>query len=404
MITKLTIRGAGGVSVPVDLAKPVKLSGHKGCSITNEDDKTTIRVSDITPVLSKYDQYVEELKSLTKAPYVGSISSVHPSYNGMLWILGDLTSQVDLSDDTNTLYLCDMSQTVDIPSIYRAVYDMLHILRLWVDGHKDSLLLTEDLGNSNWDAMNADRWLPAAGSPGSSVLTGVIDDRPREEIPAMGPALNLLNEYYSTVALWNHIVSSPDSDISVRLHPADRAGIYVGIHMRVQIPDKKHVKCRIEISCSYTGQTGADMWTRVPVARCVPAKGTTVTYTLSGESLSSSIPSILDNGRHIYNTNTITPEIMVDIPESETMRTSYTVQTVVEAIPFYRCTVKEKTYADSKRADHYEASGENEWNIAVKVYRTVGDSPEELVETKSVSKNTAYAAMCEMQPDPEEGA
>lgn len=327
-----------------------------------------------------------------KLPYISAISGVNSDQWGRLWLLGGLTTQID-TVDTNTLSICDMAQTVDYPRIYRNVYAMLRQIRLWLDAHKDNLLLDKSDALSQWDAMRSESdWSPVITPPDdvdtsdSYTPAMFVERRSREDIRALGDAVNLLNEYYGVVALWNYAVSRPKNTISSRLHPADSAGVYVGINLEVPVTAAADTNIEVGIRLSYVGQTDTYTWCRMPVVRIVPEAGT-ISSKLSGTKSESTVGSILDEGNQIKGAD-VTGSASFTIPAAD-VRTSHTIQVVMEAIPFYLCGLNEKTYADSKKAERFSATGENVWTIEVVVKR----NGHELYAHTS-TKRTPYVNTC----------
>ena len=171
---------------------------------------------------NKWTRYMQSIDSCNSLPYVTNISNVGPDDWNILWLLGGKTTQVDVSD--GTIEICDMAQTVDYPRIYKSVYAMLRQLRLWIDANKDSLLLYQPDALKQWDDMVSDiddnKW------DTKDLESVYMETRSRDDIDTIGQATSMINEYVGTVALWNHIVGLPESAVSIRLHPADSAGIY----------------------------------------------------------------------------------------------------------------------------------------------------------------------------------
>ena len=338
-----------------------------------------------------------------KCPYVTSIAGGTPDDWGYIWVLGGLSTQIDERDDGFTF--CDMSQTVDYPRIYRSVYAMLRQIRLWVDAHKDSLILPKSAAEAQWDNMKegGDGW-----DISDSDLPMFKESRHRQDIPAIGDAINLLNEYLGVVALWNHIVNEPKVVSDVRLHPADQSGIYAGINIILPTDHDENSDIEIDISISRSGQTGDNLytWVRMPVARIIPdinddssdsLVSSAINCSLNGvDRVDSDPPSALDNGVNFLTPGTgddmINVNISTTIPK-DTANTVHTIQCVIEAIPFFKCPREdgstENTYAESKKGDHVYERGESSWTINV----TINKNKEELYK-ESIVKKTMYANVC----------
>ena len=371
----------------------VPITADSNISISSDDNIMSIRRYSMEedPRL----EYLAKLLESGEAPYVSKISGVSPDTWGNVWMLGGKTSQVDINN-SNTILLSDMAQTVDFPHIYSNVYAMLRQIRLWIDAHKDNLLLSDTTANDMWDHMQDtadganDNWRPPVNPVADDkTITMFTESRLRSEIPSLGTAINMLNEYLGVVALWNYIVGTPKASVDVRLHPADQAGIYVGANIVVPIVEKKNTTIRVEISASFEGQTGENlyMWNRMPVCRIVPG-GASIkpAISLSGDT-GIKDTSILDKG-HQKQGSAITGTATFEIPV-KAIHTAHTVQCVLEAIPFYLCD-DEVTYADSKKATHYYSIGENKWTVTIKIYRDGS-----VINEYRSTKNTAYAAVCE---------
>lgn len=396
MISSIRIKG----SEDIRIKGSVSISTDNTIGLWSGD--SSIHINRTTPEKDPKEEYLDALKSSGSAPYVSKITGVSPDAWGNVWLLGGKTFQVDYTtSSTSELTLCDMAQTVDYPRIYMNVYNMLRRIRLWVDAHKDNLLLDPDRAYAQWTLMNGlshesnDNWRPKENPfDKNASLTFTEDSRSREEIMSLGTPINLLNEYLGVVALWNHIVGTPRAEVDVRLHPADQAGLYIGANMVVPILKKEDTKIRLDISVSFTGQTGDNLytWSRIPVCKVIPGgKSITTSVVLEGDSSSvSKTPSILDNGSQKQGTS-VQSHIEFTIPK-DSVHTSHTIQCVLEAIPFYLCSTDEKTYADSKKAEHYSKSGENVWTIKIDIYRNDEKDP---VNSYKYTKNTAYTTVCE---------
>lgn len=370
-----------------------------GVMTLSSSDTTTTDLSEEKVSVASSSDYINEkhdsyINSIKRIPYVTNISGVRPNVFNSIWIIGGKTSQIDYVHDYDekggSFTVCDMAQTVDFPRIYRSVYAMLRQIRLWLDAHKDSLILTKNAAEDQWlnmlDDLDQDSgsvWYPPA-SPGDSIETApkmFKETRNRGDIPAIGHAVNFLNAYQGTVALWNYIVGTPSASVSARLHTADNAGVYIGANITVPIPEKLTTYIRITYNVRMTGQ--ADIisndestkdqilyaWMRIPIASALPGdiQGS---YALPGSTGASNPPSILDTNSSQIKVSDITPiSITFKIPESSDMSTSYTIKSVLEIIPFYLDGGSATTYADSKREDRFESIGTNTWNISVLVER-----------------------------------
>lgn len=363
-------------------------NSESGVSVERSSNSLVFRAGTSEFMDNKYTSYLKDLMLNGKKnlPYVASVAGVYPNQWHNIWVLGGQTAQVDLGEGPGTLTICDMSQTVDYPRIYKSVYGMLRQLRLWIDAHKDSLILRDNRASVQWQNMlySTDDWYVPETSPDTRPI--FQETRLRNDISAIGPAVGLLNEYLGIIHFWNYAVGIPESSISVRLHPADYAGLYIGFNIDLPVTSKEEINIEVKISASFTGQTGDNLyiWSRVPVARVLPLGLGSVTYELSGEaSPESNTASILDDGVQVQGTS-ISGVLSINIPE-EDVRVSHTIQCVLEVIPFYLCSDSEKTYADSKRAIREDTTGENVWTISATID---GDT------TITKTKNTAYAAEC----------
>lgn len=362
-------------------------------------DNNTVKVvlDNSSLYANKWSKYLKDIPLRRNFPYVVSISKVRPDIWRNMWLLGGKTTQLS-TERTNTsdgnITISDMAQTVDYPRIYRSVYAMLRQLRLWIDTNKDSLLLYQSEAESQWSKMLSDdgdnEWT-------SDDLANIyMETRDRSGIPVLAPATSFINEYVGTVALWNHIVGLPESDINIRLHPADQAGIYVGVDVIIPMDAYKDTDLNVSVSLSMAGQSGDNlyMWLRVPNASLTPGgSGQKPVVTIPGESgIVSQEPSILDEG-HTINSTSAEITVSATIP-TEDVRNQHVLQCVIEAIPFYLCSDDEKTYPDSKKAEHASAAGENVWTISVVITKD-GEVIQELTETKK----SAYTTVC---PEPDE--
>ena len=396
MITSITVGNKKITDAVIGVAS------EDSIGVEVSDNTLSLGLKDNNSVTDKYREYLEYINT-NGLPFVTSVSGVGCNDLGNLWLLGDKTSQVDLTDAGFTL--CDMSQTVDYPRIYKSVYAMLRQIRLWLDAHKDTLLLKSDKAELQWDDMmlDADDWLLPSDSPDTRPV--FLETRKRSDISAIGPGLNLLNEYRGTVSLWNYIVEMPTSDISIRLHPADRSGVYIGANLTVPVTSKEDTTITIRVLIDIAGQPSEGLqdmylWMRCPVARSTPSSSG-VTVTIPGEPAKSSVDSVLDNDSKqviITPESSIPLEVSMHIPKDE-LRTSYIVQVVFEAIPFVLCSDKENTYADSKKSYRVDTTGENKWTITTEVYRN-GD----LIRTITETKNTSMVPTCDVDDSSESEA
>ena len=350
----------------------------------------------------------------TACPYVTTISGTSPDGFGNVFVLGGSTSQVDYND--KGILLCDMSQRNDSPSIFRAIYDMLRILRRWLDAHKDSLLLSEVPGESQWKHMQDsdmanDYYLTAKDKPEFSLPIApdiIRDARPRGDIVSIGPALRLYNEYQSVVAMWNRIVKDPESIVEIRIHPGDNAGIYVGVTSNIPLQeanDNSKVVITTTITVSFTGQTGDNLyvWSRAMDAYCrvYPRRAGDREYSItfpgeykSGSSVASN-SSVLDrDGKVVKYPHTLVATYTESLDGSKSpLATTYTSQMLYEAIPFCKC-AREVSYADSLSGLHYVQQDINTWTIHVLVEYYIDDIKQDTVIDKSYTKKTIYAKVC----------
>lgn len=390
----------------------------KGSDLTPvECLNNTITVDSVAIKSDIPDSYLEYLNSLgsDNLPMLVKLSGVAPDANNNIFLLGGTTSAVSATGD-GELSVTDVAQTVDYPRIYRSVYEMLRQIRIWQDAHKDSLLFSESEAKTRWDELNNYKYdyMPSVNDY-PDWHNGFSEYRDRDELdPYIPKGYNLISDYFAVVALWNYIVSLPDSSINVRLHPADSAGIYIGVNVNVPIVDPdKSTDIQIVTSISFSGQEngnyipedviGSDsslqgindtpvpisIWHRVPVARAVPGDSVTV----SGGSVVTA--GSLSGGVETTDTTDITNTITAKVPAGS--RNFYTIQTVIEAIPFFKCTdkktdIQEKTYSESKKADHFVSIGYNDWTIKVDVYRDGS-----VIQTLEESKSTPHASVCNNQ-------
>ena len=358
-----------------------------------------------------------------RCPYVTAVSGVNPDGFGNLFLLGGHTSQVEYMQ--NHLGVCDMSQRDDRPIIFRAIYDMLRILRLWLDAHKDSLLLSEIPGNSQWDNMvaedkNKDYYLSYSTDDGEvppfmlPVEEGLVSEsRGRSDIVAIGPALRLYNEYQSIVAMWNRLVKEPETIVEVRIHPGDNSGIYVGVTANIPLRDVSAdatLTVTTKIIAVFSGQTGSNLyvWNRALDAYCrlLPRHpGYERSIEIKGDKLQgttdTAASSKLDSEGKVIKWGsdaTLEATYTETIDGSEKpLATIYTTQMVYEAIPFCLCR-NETSYADSLGGLHYVSQEKNTWTIRVIVsytYESADGRDTETVLNKEYTKQTIFAEVCD---------
>lgn len=202
-----------------------------------------------------------------KIPYLTSITGASANDRGNVMLLGSETTNVDYKEVTigphdtkKSFVITDMAQTAPYTIIFNVIHDMLRQIRLWLDAHKDNLLLpnpdveqytTVPASVYMWNKMLA---MEDTGTPTVPVVTTTKlyegcdcssasddpcslfptnpscamphfrEDRQRDEV--IPKSLNLLNEYKSLVFLWNSIVSQPIVQIHPKQHPEDPAGLY----------------------------------------------------------------------------------------------------------------------------------------------------------------------------------
>lgn len=400
MITSITIKSGEHASKKITGA--VSLSSDDTLRLSRTDTGVKIDLTDISRLA---------IPMPDACPYVSKISGVAPDPYGNINLLSDVTSQVDHAD--NSVQLCDMSQEDRTPQLYRAVYDMLRILRRWIDAHKDSLLLTPDSADIQWRGMQeedigTDYLLKEIGYtkppyrlPISDDI--ILDNRGRSDIPSIGQALRLYNEYQSVVAMWNYIVQQPDTIIEARIHPGDNSGIYVGVTVNIPITTviEEDITVEVKVVASFSPQEGTYVWLRAPAgySRIYPSTGVLSTATsvpgdtVIGTSPDSISQSVLDKeGKVIaYGGGPMAPATFTAVIDHTAARLAsvYTVQMIMEAIPYNRCS-NEMSYADSRRALHYTVQEKNEWNINVMV--AVNGN---VTVQKTMHKSTPFARVCE---------
>lgn len=367
-------------------------------------------------------------------PYVATVSGASPDGFGNVFVLGGSTSQVDYfptkeGETIQGIALCDMSQRNDSPIIFRAIYDMLRILRRWLDAHKDSLLLSDAPGDKQWKNMlaydhDSDYYSksestapdfpifrevpPDYSSSTTDTSNTYTDTRLRSEITSIGPSLRLYNEYQSVVALWNRIVKDPESVVEIRIHPGDNAGIYVGVTSNIPLqhvsPDST-VTITSKITVSFTGQTGDNLrvWNRVMPSYCrVYPKNSnnisTIDYpgVLVAGSTAGAQSSKLDKDGQVTDK---TSDLVATYTETiagtgaNPLATTYTAQMLYEVIPFCLCK-GETSYADSLFGLHYTQHDTNAWTINVSVSYQVDNEDSSEILNKTYYRSTIYAEVC----------
>lgn len=430
-VRKIRIINKDGVSR--DIMGCPSISGTHGASINGTNRSIRIDIPEVTGYTHPYKDRLDA-GHVPTLPYIASIDGVRADQYGCLYILGGHTSQIDHKD--HGINICDMSQDNRYPQIFRSIYDMLTILRRWIDGHKDSLLLYGDLAEKQWSEMLSEDYNDYYQKAGSDVPdyplykdpdTGdlISDRRTRDAISSFSEPIGLLNEYQSVVAMWNYVASQPEHVSTARIHPGDNAGVYIGAAINIpttNIPDNTtgYLRVLIKISVSMSGQSSvseknkAYMWMRSPDAysKLVPAApGVRISGpVVPGSSVIGTNPqSILDAEGRISD---IVPETSLDtymnvyIPISSNMSTVYTVQTLLEAIPFCLCGT-ENSYYDSKTGVHFVQQDLNTWTIRLSVHTGIvssistgsGESTPskdmtELVND-SIVKTTQYAQVCD---------
>ena len=389
MIRSIKIKNGSNIHTVRNTGAPV-LSGIGTIDITRKYDNVVIGADSDQLYDTPQTDYINSLKSV---PYMTKISGVTPNSNGMIWLLGDKSSNVYTLGD-NTLHISDIAQTVDYPRIYASVYSMLRQLRLWVDAHKDTLILRTDTANTQWDNMlnDSDDWTPDNDYHLS--IPYYSEDRPRYDIQAIGDATNFLNMYFATVALWNYAVGRPMSDVETRLHPEDASGMYIGAN--IVIPRLSNVDTTIDVTINIyrlEGQEGEDLylWIRCPIAIITPDIDDDIDVTIPGEQAQSTKPSILDEGYQIkapaLNGDPIPVSFTCTVPAGSESHNMYTIQSVIEVIPFYMC--DSSTYAESLLADREVVQGTNTWKVS-----TIVKSNGVIIQDTEDIKNTAYALKC----------
>lgn len=409
MVTAIKIKQGSDASDILAINGNVNISSGEHIIMTGRDNVINIGTSGLDDLIVNISD---------RCPYVSKLSDVSCDSFGNINILGDVTSQVDVAASDNTLLLCDMSQRDDRPVLFRAIYDMLRILRRWIDAHKDSLLISAEPGEYQWRDMqdediSSDYYLNAVNKPSFTLpITEDIlyDSRSRSDIPSLGPALRLFNEYQSVVAMWNRIVREPESIVEVRIHPGDNAGIYIGVTSNIPLQDVQPdstVVITTEVTAVFTGQTGDNLyvWSRAMDAYCrvYPARViddvntdniTFPGYRATG-STSSALNSKLDrDGRIIKYPAALTARYSkVMDGTKEPLANTYTTQMIYEAIPFCMC-YGETSYADSLFGLHYVKQNTNRWDIHVTVTYAVDNSSPHVVLSKSYTKDTVYADVC----------
>ena len=434
MISSISIKKTGSSTVTKIAGNPhLTIEGVSGLSVAaGGDNKIVVRADNSHLLENPYNKlYSDILSGNTQLPYVTKISGVPADINNMVWLLGGKTSQVDRSKDgyqtpsedgyapagDNVIYISDMGQTVDYPRIYRAVYDMLRQIRLWLDAHKDTVLLDSDNANIWWDVLknDPDDSDPVPKSPydgaGEIVLKSFKEPRDRSEIAAIGDSTNILGNYGAMVALWNYIVNQPLSDVSSRIHPADPAGIYIGINTHIPRLDTNKIVRRFDITINLdTDQVNAEnssdfrLWVRVPVVSCIPDNGD-VTFSDVVIPSSTVVPgggsSVLDDGIHILWTNSFTISYTVTIAEAEdAISNIYTAKNIVEVIPYMVCPydgeddgLTNGLYSTSRKSPRVSEQGSCSWSIYCTIFDESGNS---ISSIPMITKNTSYVQVCDV--------
>ena len=182
-------------------------------------------------------------------PYVTTISGVGANARGNIMILGSDTTNVDYRQSGYTI--TDMAQTPQYTILFNVVHDMLRQIRLWLDAHKDNLLLPnpdveealvpasvymwnkmltmEDSSSSSQPVTTTTKLYEGCTNP--SYTEGPLCAMPhfretRQRSSVIPKSTNLLNEYKSLVFIWNSVVSRPIVQIKMVQHPEDPAGLY----------------------------------------------------------------------------------------------------------------------------------------------------------------------------------
>lgn len=394
MIRSIKIKNGSNIHTVLSTGAPV-LSGIGAIGITRKYDNVVIGADSDQLYNTPQSSYID---SFTAVPYITKISGVTPDSNGMIWLLGDRSSNVYTLND-NTLHISDIAQTVDYPRIYSSVYAMLRQLRLWVDAHKDTLILRTATANTQWNNMlkDPDDWTPSKDLHLS--IPYYSEDRSRDEIQAIGGATNFLNMYFATVALWNYAVDRPMSDIETRLHPEDAAGMYISAN--IVVPRISNVNTKIDVTINIyrlSGQKDDDdddlyLWIRCPISKITPDIDDDIDVTIPGVKAQSDKYSVLDEGYQIKAPapssagDPISISFTCTVPAGDESHNMYTIQAVIEVIPFYMC--DSNTYAESLLDDREAVQGTNTWKVS-----TIVKSNDVIIQETEDTKNTAYALKC----------
>lgn len=355
-----------------------------------------------TPYSRLFDEIVD---GTIKLPYISAISGVKPDINGNLWLLGGKTSQVSYTTDTFTI--SDMGQTVDYPRIYRSVYAMLRQIRLWLDAHKDTLLLTKGNADSWWERMKNDQndWKPLESDYSKYYFE---ESRPRDSIADIGDATNMISQYMAVVALWNYIVNQPLANYSARLHPADSAGVYIGADINIPRTTDGEFSVDVEFTIEISTQQAVDgmrVWLRMPILSCEPndndkVKLSNIIVNGTEHTPSESGASVLDSGVHIDwpEGGTISVSYTITMPAEDTSANMYTTHAVIEAIPYMVCPYdgeedegEKGLYSTAKKSPRESSAGEATWTISCTV--TSNGVPVNPIEPQ-IEKKTTYVNTC----------
>lgn len=372
MLRSLTFKNRAGVVVAT-----TKGTAAQSIAVRSVDREIQFKTSGDTTVLNFlpgsaraslykgiYNDLIAQIQADGKLPYITSINKAKASEDGLVLLLGGLSTQslvwgdqtvltddltaevplspIDATEDNRILITDTAAAPLDYPDLL-PVYQAIATLNMWMDGMLDNTVTDEAEAleryqerYSSWDAN-----------------FGPLPDSQTERPAGMLTATKLFYQYIGLVHWWNYLVTRNSTYLSIMPHPADPAGVVIGYSGH--LTDCATTDTPFTLEVTGPDQDGLTVWPRVNK------------LTLDSKPLTPPVVTS-DDGK-------FPAKAEMTVPKTSSVKHVPSVLMVAEALPYLRradspyAPGTEKDYYNSRKNNRIVATGGNDWNVVV----TLGD-------------------------------
>ena len=212
--------------------------------------------------------------------YIKTINGVTPTQDGEFFIDGSECDSWDVLESGTGISIVDLCPScTKCESIYRLKYEVEN-LKMWLNTLKDvNLYLTA--GNQN-EVLTRTRMLEQYRITGPDKMTACTEGIEFDDGYLNMRGLQLLQQYITTVHMWNYIVSKNNSSTVIEVAPEDATGFVVQTKRALtSCACAQRICCNIKIKADhllYDNKSTSEIPVDYPISIYVPEKSNTITF------------------------------------------------------------------------------------------------------------------------------